>query len=144
MNSSQPQGGQIITDPQKLTNQIKRSGIVGIIFGVLLIVIGLLEVIISQDIGALILYFILGAIYIILGLTIRMKPQVSKTVIIITLGYSVILGLLSVVEGKAPGIFLLLYIWMLTDSLKFVKRLNQPAYGLASPPPPPPNHLSPI
>ncbi len=127
---------QIITDPQKLINQINRSGTVGIILGVLLIVIGLLLMVVSKSdtaVGAMVIYCFIGITYVILGFIIRNNPTGSKKVLQFTFWFSVVLAVIGLISsGKAPGILILLYIWILNDSIKFLKRLSAMQNSVAS------------
>ncbi len=119
---------KIITDPEKLKKQIRRSGTIGIILGIIVIVLTFLAMaILELGIENLIINSVIGVIYIVFGLKIRKNPTSCAKELKFTFCYSIVLAVLGFVlsGGANPGWLLIIYIWILKDSMKFQKRLNE-------------------
>ena len=128
MDNTQKKDQKIITDPEKLKKQIRRSGTIGIILGIIVIVLTIPAMtILELGIENLIINSIIGVIYIVTGLKIRKNPTSCAKELKFTFWYSIVLAVLGFVlsGGGNPGLLLIIYIWMLKDSMKFQKRLNE-------------------
>lgn len=128
MENKQQKDKKIITDPEKLKKQIRRSGTIGMILGIIVIALTFPAMtILELGIENLVISGVIGIIYIVLGLKIRKNPTSCAKELKFTFWYSIVLAVLGFVlsGGSNPGLLLLIYIWILKDSMKFQKRLNE-------------------
>lgn len=127
MENQNTQNQKIITDPEKLKKKIKNAGTVGIIIGLSIIFLSLIMLAMNyEDASILDLSFniILGIFYLFVGYKIKKNPTSCKKVLQVTMWVTVIYVLLVLLAYGGVGLTLLLYVWILYDSLKFFKRLE--------------------
>ena len=139
MVNTRNENQKIITNTEKLKKKIRHSGTIGIILGVIIIVsaflfitvlaLGVENFAINIIIG-LAINIIIGVIYIVAGLKIRKNPTSCARELKFTFWYSIALIVFELVLRRGTGriglsLLLIIYIWMLKDSIKFLKRLSE-------------------
>ena len=100
-------------NPEKMKNDIKWTGLVGIILGILSIAISITAYVyfsIKIDISIIYIYIsiVLGLLLIIPGIFIRKNPEKSRNWMYFLLIFSIILGISAYSKGKQIG-FLLIF-----------------------------------
>lgn len=115
-----------ITDPIKLKKQIKLTGTLGIIIGLLQYLFLIVIILVRPANIDYITLILTGTVYIILGILIRRRIEKSKNVLYATLIFTILLVILSsILAGKITGYLFIIYAFFASSSIEYIRKLEK-------------------